>query len=86
MIRSLAARGPDLSRIRVEFGGEGEEHDELNEERNTNAHHTDTIRFALVGPNHQPNRITRERPKVETLGRDWLNHGGITHRERVAHQ
>ena len=40
MIRGIAARGPDLSRILVEFEGEGEEHDELNEEHNTNAHHT----------------------------------------------
>ena len=60
----------------------------MNSTKNAIQTHTtpDTIWFALVGPNHQPNRITRERPKVETLARDWLNHGGITHRERVAHK
>ena len=44
---------PDLHGFVGDFVGEEEEHED------TNAHHTRYNRFALDGPIHQPNRITK---------------------------
>ena len=65
------------------MGDESEEHDEHEREiKDTNAHHTQIGLLSLARTTN-PIESQRERPKVESLARDWQALDRITRRERV---